>query len=400
MASTPCGIDTSVEAIKSAQGDLDALFGPGAKDKFATIEEKTAVLGEKLDAKVPQLEQNPSLQKALSSLQGKSPLEALSTMTEIQNDFGPVVDDLQDILNEVSPDLQSIAGDVKDLFGGGTGSIGELQQTLSAGDFSQLLSKASAITDINTDDICNKCKNLEIQTLPNGTKTAVELPKEPFIPEAQPTVEVKSVSMNNTSVFAVGRAQLFSSSHRPFNKYFNNTAALLKKLFIDNEFSAASNDTTNYGTIQTADLKIVDTSLDPFDPANANKLNGLTPQQYKNTQGLKLYYIKKYKIIARQWVIDKHEIANTVAGTPIVPYQEYYDLAESVITADDIDTGAISVTFNSESGTGSIHAIRDRVKENYEIVYNANPGLYMSWNNYIYNKVRVDNGLGVDISGL
>src|SRR6056300_724978 len=214
MASTPCGIDTSVEAIKSAQGDLDELFGPGAKDKFAEIQAKADALGEKLDAKLPQIEQNPSLQKALSSLQGKSPLEALSTMTEIQNDFGPLVSDLQDILNEVSPDLQSISKDVQSVLGSGGGAIGDLQSSLSAGEFSTLLSKASAITDINTDNICNNCKNLEIQTFPDGTKAAVELPKEPKVPDTAPTIEIPPITMSGSDAFKStilrGRKQQYS----------------------------------------------------------------------------------------------------------------------------------------------------------------------------------------------
>lgn len=183
MASTPCGVDTSIEAIKSAKGDLNQLFGPGASDKFAEIEAKAADLGTKLEAKMPKIEQNPSLQKALQKLNGASPLSALTTMTEIQSDFGPLVSDLQDILGEVSPDLQSIAGDVEGLLGSGGGSIGDLQKSLSGGDFSSLLSKASSLTKIDTSTICNNCKNLEIKTLPDGTKRSVELPDPPKVPE-------------------------------------------------------------------------------------------------------------------------------------------------------------------------------------------------------------------------
>lgn len=397
MASTPCGIDTSVEAIKNAQGDLDALFGPGAKDKFAEIETKANTLGEKLDAKLPQLEQNPSLQKLLSSLQGKTPLEALTTMSEIQNDFGPLVSDLDEILGEVSPDLQSISKDVQSVFGSGGGAIGDLQSSLSAGEFSTLLSKASAISDINTDNICNNCKNLEIQTFPDGTKAAVELPKEPKVPDTAPTVEIPPVTMSGSDAFKssilFGRKQQYNSSHRPFNKYFNYTVNEIKKTLIDNEWSTASYNSSSYGTIQTKDLKEVDTSIDPFDPDNASKLNGLTPEQYKNTQGLKLYYIKKFRIISRQWILDKHEIAN--AFEEIVPYAEYYELAESIISQDEIDEGD-QVKFNKTSGFGSIHTLRDHTKELYDIVDNKNPSAYLSFNYYIYNKVRVENGLGVD----
>lgn len=185
MASTPCGIDTSVEAIKSAQGDLDELFGPGAKDKFAEIEAKGATLSTKLESLAPTIEENPNLQKKLQELNGADPLSALSKMTDIQKDFGPVFSDLQTVLEKVSPDLKSITSEIEGVLGTGGGSIGDLQETLSAGDFSSLLSKASAITKIDTAKICSECQNIEIKTLEDGTKRAVELPDPPAVPQTQ-----------------------------------------------------------------------------------------------------------------------------------------------------------------------------------------------------------------------
>lgn len=401
MATTPCGIDTSIEAIKNSQGDLDALFGPGAKDKFTEIEAKSETLSTKLAAKLQPVVENPNLQKSLQSLQGKSPLEALSSLTEIQKEFGPVVNDLQAVLEDVSPDLASIAGEVEGVLGTGGGSIGDLQKSLSTGEFSELLGKAQKISnDINVDDICAKCKNIEIQTLPDGTKTSVELPKEPKIPEIAPSIAIPSVSMAGSDSFKtsilVGRKQLFTASHRPFAKYYTNAGDTLKKYYIDNEWKKASYDSETYGTILTSDLQIVDLSIDPFDPANSGKLNGITPQQYKNTQELKLIYQKKYRIVVRQWIIDKHEIAN--AFEEIVPYDEYFELAESIISEDEIESEP-QATF-AESGLGSIHGIRDKTREGYNLAYTQNLGAYMSFDYYVYNKVRVDNGLDVDTAGL
>jgi len=185
MASTPCGVDTSVEAIKAAQEDLDELFGPGAKDKFTEIEAKATTLGTKLEALAPTIEENPNLQKKLQELNGADPLTALSKMTDIQKDFGPVFSDLQNVLEKVSPDLKSIASEVEEVLGTGGGSIGDLQKTLSGGDFSALLSKASKITKIDTSTICSECQNIEIKTLEDGTKKAVELPDPPAIPQIQ-----------------------------------------------------------------------------------------------------------------------------------------------------------------------------------------------------------------------
>ena len=402
MATTPCGIDTSIEAIKNSQGDLDALFGPGAKDKFAEIEAKSETLSTKLEAKLQPIVENPNLQKSLQSLQGKSPFEALSSLTEIQKEFGPVVDDLQAVLEDESPDLASIAGEVEGVLGTGGGSIGDLQQSLSTGGFAELLGKASKISnEINVDDICAKCKNIEIQTLPDGTKTSVELPKEPKIPEIAPSIAIPSISMSGSDSFKtsilVSRKQLFVNSHRPFAKYYTETGNKLKKYYIDNEWETESYNSEDYGTILTSDLQAVDLSIDPFDPANSNKLNGITPQQYKNTQIAKSVYAKKYKIAVRQWIIDKHEIANAIEE--IVPYDEYFELAESIISEDEIDTDP-PVKFRGRFGLPSIHAIRDATKSGYDAAYYQNLGAYMSFNYYIYNKVRVDNGLDVDTAGL
>lgn len=189
MATSPCGIDTGVVDIQGAQDQLDELLGPGAKDALASINAQADELGAKLNALAPTIEENPNLQKKLQSLSGADPLTALNGIADIQNEFGPLVSDLQDVLAEVSPDLQSIAGEVSDLFGGETGSISTLQASLSGGDFASLLSKASSATAIDTSTICEKCKNLEIKTAPDGTKKAVELPNPPAIPQIQPQPE-------------------------------------------------------------------------------------------------------------------------------------------------------------------------------------------------------------------
>ena len=189
MATSPCGIDTSVADIQTAQDELTNLLGPGSKDALASINAKATELGNKLTELTPTIEENPNLQKKLQSLSGKDPLTALNEMADIQNEFGPLVSDLQDILAEVSPDLQSISSDISDLFGGETASVSGLRASLSGGDFSNLLSKASSITSIDTASICAKCKNLEIKTAPDGTKKAVELPSPPAIPQIQPQPE-------------------------------------------------------------------------------------------------------------------------------------------------------------------------------------------------------------------
>lgn len=402
MASTPCGVDTSIEAIKSAKGDLNKLFGPGASDKFAEIESKAADLGAKLEAKMPKIEQNPSLQKALQKLNGANPLSALTTITEIQNDFGPLVSDLQDILGEVSPDLQSIAGDVEGFLGSGGGAIGDLQKSLSGGDFSSLLSKASSLTKIDTATICNNCKNLEIKTLPDGTKTAVELPPPPKVPELKIEPAPISESMSGSGSFKpsllAARRQLYVSTHPVFAKYFSEAHETLKKYYVDNEWKKAELDSGAYGKILTKDLQTVDISIDPFDPANSDKLNGLEPQQYKNTQQLKIGYRKKYLMVARQWIIDSHEIANSFKE--IVPYEEYFELAESIISEDEIESDGPQPTFQ-ESGLGSIHALRDKTRDGFALALAANgAGVFMSFNYYIYNKIREENGLGLDEDGL
>ncbi len=402
MATTPCGIDTSIEAIKNSQGDLDALFGPGAKDKFAEIEAKSETLSTKLEAKLQPIVENPNLQKSLQSLQGKSPLEALSSLTEIQKEFGPVVNDLQTVLEDVSPDLASIAGEVEGVLGTGGGSIGDLQKSLSIGEFSELLGKAQKISnDINVDDICAKCKNIEIQTLPDGTKTSVELPPPPKVPELKVEPAPISESMSGVGIYKpsllAARRQLYVSTHPVFAKYFSEAHETLKKYYVDNEWKKAEYDSENYGKIFTKDLRAVDLSIDPFDPANSDKLNGLKPQQYKNTQLLKLGYQKKYRVVARQWIIDSHEIANSFKE--IVPYEEYFELAESIISEEEIETDP-QPKFQ-ESGLGSIHAMRDETKDGFALALAANgAGVFMSFNYYIYNKIREENGLGLDEDGL
>jgi hypothetical protein len=185
MATSPCGIDTGVVDIQATQDELTNLLGPGSKDALASINAKATELGNKLADLTPTIEENPNLQKKLQSLAGKDPLTALNEMADIQNEFGPLVSDLQDILAEVSPDLQSISSDISDLFGGETGSVSTLQASLSGADFSNLLSKASNITSIDTASICAKCKNLEVKTAPDGSKKAVELPSPPAIPQIQ-----------------------------------------------------------------------------------------------------------------------------------------------------------------------------------------------------------------------
>ena len=189
MATSPCGIDTGLESIKASQGQLEDLLGPGAKDALSSINAKAAEIGSKLNSFKPTIPETPNLQKKLQELSGASPIEALSKMTEIQNEFGPLVDDLKDILNEVSPDLQSITEDIQNVLGEEGGSFASLQSNLSVGDFGSLLSKASSLTSIDAADICSKCKNIEIKTLPDGTKSAKELPQPPAVPQKVPETE-------------------------------------------------------------------------------------------------------------------------------------------------------------------------------------------------------------------
>jgi hypothetical protein len=188
MATSPCSVDTKLTDIKGAQDELTALLGPGAKDALASITAKANEIGEKLNDFKPEVEENPNLQKKLQELNGKSPNEALELVTEIQNEFGPVVEDLQEILNEVSPDLQSIVSDIQGLFSssGGTGTIADIT---SGGDLASLISKVSKVTAIDTATICEKCSNIEIKTLEDGTKVSQEAPTPPQVPQTVPVTE-------------------------------------------------------------------------------------------------------------------------------------------------------------------------------------------------------------------
>jgi hypothetical protein len=185
MAITPCGTDTALADIKEAQTALTDLVSQGSKEVLAAIKVQTDLIGAKLNSFKPEVSTNPNLRTRVQALSASpSPTVSLGLMVEIQNTFGPYVDNLAEILNEVSPDLQATLTLIQSALGsGGTVSVSDL---LSGENATALLSAAAGLKTINPAGVCESCQNIEIQTDSNGNKRAVEAPEPPLVPQTQP----------------------------------------------------------------------------------------------------------------------------------------------------------------------------------------------------------------------
>ena len=155
-----------------------------------------------------------------------------------------------------------------------------------------------------------------------------------------------------------------------------------------------------FGTFDKKTYRAIDVSLDPFDPENADDLRGLTPQEYKNGQDLKISDRKKYKALNRQWYIDLYVIYNenaAIAGDPLIPQSEIDQIGDSFITEDEIAEYP-EVVFKADSGALSIHAIRDLMKERWEdFTTKEDPGgLLYGFFFFWYLRVKLDRTGTVD----
>lgn len=195
MADTPCGKDTALEDIKAAQDELNSLM-EGGKDVLSAINDKATEIASKLNDFKPEVTESPNLQKELTKLSGADPVTAGSIAADIQKTFGKFVDNLGELLDEVSPGL-----------GEASAKVSENPFDLSA------LGDLLSATNISTEEICAKAKNVEIQTLPDGTQKSVEKPNAPEIPQKIPDPEpVKEVQNIVTQAPVLAIKQAMSSA--------------------------------------------------------------------------------------------------------------------------------------------------------------------------------------------
>ena len=189
MAISPCNVDTGVTSIQDAQDQLTDLLGAGSKEALAAINAAATSISEKLSSFKPEINLNPNLQTQLSALAVADPTTKLAGLAAIQTQFGPYVSDLGEILAAVAPDLQEVMSIVSGAVGSdGSVSVASLQSSLAGADFTKLLSGVSGST-FSVSTVCEKCRNIEIQTDVNGNKTAVEPPKASLIPQTKPAPE-------------------------------------------------------------------------------------------------------------------------------------------------------------------------------------------------------------------
>jgi len=170
MATNPCGTDTSLEDIKAAQEELNSIVSGGA-NALAAINSKVSEIGDKLNSFKPEVKEDPNLQKEMAKLQGADPITAGGIIQGIKQTFGPLVDNINELIDEVSPGLSEASDKVSN----NPFDLSALTELAS-------LSPSSA-------DVCSKVKNIEVKTLPDGTQTTVEKPAPPAVPQTVPLVE-------------------------------------------------------------------------------------------------------------------------------------------------------------------------------------------------------------------
>ena len=205
MALSPCGIDLSAAALKEAQEALD-LIAVSGKTAIAAVNAKAVEIIAQLESFIPEIDINPSLQTKLQAVSlAPDASSSAALVAAIVAEFGPLVDDLSEILNAVSPDLAAIVDIVQETVDGG----GSATDALSGDNATTLLTSAAKLKGgLNVATICEKCKNIEIKTAADGSKIAVELPDPPSIPQSAPVSEAYKPAQSLASRNAEGAAKL------------------------------------------------------------------------------------------------------------------------------------------------------------------------------------------------
>ena len=170
MATNPCGTDTSLEDIKAAQEELNSIASGGA-NALAAINSKVSEIGNKLNSFKPEVEESPNLQKEMAKLQSADPITASGIIQGIKETFGPLVDNINELIDEVAPGLSEASDKVSE----NPFDLSALNELLS------LKPSASAV--------CSTVKNIEVKTLPDGTQTTAEKPAPPAVPQTVPEPE-------------------------------------------------------------------------------------------------------------------------------------------------------------------------------------------------------------------
>lgn len=200
-----CGKSVDLEEIKTAQAELEALMSDPAT--LSQMEAKTAELTTKLNNFKPEIPALPNLQQALSDLGSKTnSTEMQAALKQLKQDFGTVVDNLDELIEKVNPKINELLNTLPDastLVAVADGSlVGEaltnaLQKIATA---EAKLARQLAVGGLPTVDdttICNEVPNIEVQTVTESvtvadvttqveTKKKVELPAEPIVPKAVP----------------------------------------------------------------------------------------------------------------------------------------------------------------------------------------------------------------------
>lgn len=200
-----CGKSVDLEEIKTAQAELEALMSDPAL--IADMEAKVAEINTKLNDFKPEIPELPNLQQALSDLGSITDSEEYqAAVKQLKQDFGTVVDNLNEIIEEVNPRINELLNDLPDsetLLAVADGSlVGEaltkaLQEiAVAEAKLAQKLS-IQGLPTVDSTVVCNQVPNIDVETITETvtvagvsrqveTKRKVELPKEPIVPKAVP----------------------------------------------------------------------------------------------------------------------------------------------------------------------------------------------------------------------
>lgn len=228
-----CGKSVDLEEIKTAQAELEALMSDPAL--LSQMEAKIAEMSTKLNDFKPEIPELPNLQQALSDLGSiTNSAEMQTALKQLKQDFGGVVDNLNELIEKVNPKINELLNSLPDastLVAIADGSlVGEaltnaLQEVAIA---EAKLARQLAVGGLPTVDsttICNEVPNIEVQTVTETvtvtnpttqvvtttqveTKKKVELPAEPIVPKAVPVVSAEKPPQTETDLNARNTAKV------------------------------------------------------------------------------------------------------------------------------------------------------------------------------------------------
>lgn len=228
-----CGKSVDLEEIKTAQAELEALMSDPAL--LSQMEAKIAEMNAKLNDFKPEIPELPNLQQALSDLGSKTnSTEMQEALKQLKQDFGGVVDNLNELIEKVNPRINELLNSLPDastLVAIADGSlVGEaltnaLQEVaIAEAKLAQQLA-VGGLPTVDSTTICNEVPNIEVQTVTESvtvagvttqveTKKKVELPKEPIVPKAVPVVSAEKppqtetdLNARNTATVKLSKAQ-------------------------------------------------------------------------------------------------------------------------------------------------------------------------------------------------